>query len=199
MRGVTLNQRVRRVLGVSLDAEMALTLDDDPSAYFPAHIAAPFAEPSVLDVSPRTGRPWSTLWLGPRPPVALRPGDRIEAESVTYELLSAVREVTQGRSTIGCRVPVLPIGDLYSRTAAVHALGNDEAEGEVECCVYSLISRNAARGDFNDAFGDAPATALALLEGRNRELRFEGGEVWKIRTASLSREVPYVALSLSKA
>jgi hypothetical protein len=199
MRGVPLNQRIRRVLSVSLDAEMALTLDDDPSAYFPAHLAQPSGENSTSDISPRQGRATSTLWLGPRLPVVLHPSDRIEVAGTTYELLSAPRAVTEGRSAIGHRVPVLPIGELYPRTAAVHPLGDDDPAGEIECSLFSLASRNAPRGDYHDSFGEAPASALALLEGPNRELRFEGGERWKIRDASLSREVPFVALSLTKA
>ncbi len=200
MRGVPLNQRIRRVLSVSLDSEMTLTLDDKPSSFFPAHIAQPSGENSTADISPRQGRATATLWLGPRLPILLHPSDRIEVGDAVFELLAAPREVTEGRSTIGHRAPVLPIGELYPRTAAVHVLGSDDAEGEVECSLFSLASRNAPRGSFNDSFGEAPASALDLLAGSgNRELRFEGGEVWKIRDASLSREVPFVALSLSKA
>lgn len=198
MRGVPLNQRVQRTLSVSLDPQMGLTLDAAPSGYLPAHLAQPSGENSTSDISPRQGRAAATLWLGPRMPVALQPCDRIEVDGTTYELLSAIREVTEGRGTIGYRVPVLPLGELYPRTAAVHKLGTDTAEGEVECSLFSLISRNASRGDFDDSFGEAPASALALLEGSNRELRFEGGERWKIRNAELSREVPFVALALTK-
>jgi hypothetical protein len=200
MRGVPLNQRIRRSLSVTLDAGNALTLDDDPSTYVPAHVAQPTGENSTSDISPRQGRATATLWLGSRLPLMLNASDRIEVAGTTYELLSAPREVTEGRTTIGHRVPVLPIGELYPRTAAVHVLGDGTSAGEIECSVFSLAHRNAPRGSYDDSFGEAPASALELLTGAgNRELRFDGGEVWKIRSASLSREVPFVALSLSKA
>lgn len=200
MRGVPLNQRLRRVLSVTLDAGNALQLDEVPSSYFPAHIAQPQGENSTADISPRQGRATSTLWLGPRLPILLHPSDRIEDEDAVYEALSAPRAVTEGRSTIGHRVPVLPIGELYPRNAAVHVLGSDEPEGTVDCSLFSLAHRNASRGSYDDSFAEAPASALALLTGNgNRELRFDGGEVWKIRSAALSREVPFVAMALSKA
>lgn len=198
MLGVPLNQRIRRVLGVSLDADMALTLDERAMACFPAHLAQPSGENSTSDLSPRQGRATATLWTGPRLPVTLRASDRVEAGGATYELLSAPREVTNGRATIGYRVPVLPIGELYPRSAAVHEMGNDRAVGEVECSLFSLASRDGTRASYQDSFAEAPASALDLLTGRNRELRFEGGEVWKIADASLSREVPFVAMTLRK-
>jgi hypothetical protein len=198
VRGVPLNQRVRRVLSVSLDAGNALNLDDAPSVYFPAHIAQPIGENATSDLSPRQGRATATLWLGPRLPVALHASDRIEAAGATYELLSAPREVTEGRATIGYRAPVLPIGELYPRTAGVHLLGEDEPTGQVECSLFSLTHRNASRGDYQDSFAEAPASALNLLTPGNRELRFDGGERWKITDAALSREVPFVAMTLRK-
>lgn len=200
MRGVPLNQRLRRVLSVSLTDGMALNIDDAPSPFFPAHIAQPQGEPSTADISPRQGRATSTLWLGARRPILLNPSDRVEAGETVYEMLSAPREVTEGRSTIGHRAPVLPIAELYPRTAAVHPLGDDEAVGEIECSVFSLAHRNASRGEYDDSFGEAPASALEVLEGvkvSNVELRFGGGERWKIRSFSLSREVPFVAMQLT--
>ena len=198
MRGVPLDQRIRRVLSVSLDAGNALVLDDGPSAYFPAHVAQPSGENSTSDISPRQGRATATLWLGPRLPLELHPSDRIEAAGTTYELLSAPREVTEGRATIGHRVPVLPVGDLYPRTADVHVLGDDDPAGEIACSLFSLAHRNASRGDYHDSFAEAPASALELLSGANRELRFDGGERWKVTDAALSREVPFVAMTLRK-
>jgi hypothetical protein len=201
MRGVPLNQRIRRVLSVSLDAGNALQLDDTPSSFFPAHVAQPQGENSTSDISPRQGRATSTLWLGPRLPILLHPSDRIEVGETVYELLSAAREVTEGRSTVGYRAPVLPIAELYPRTAAVHPLGVDDPAGEIECSVFSLAHRNASRGEYDDSFGEAPVTALSVLEGvsgSNVELRFEGGERWKVRSFSLSREVPFVAMQLTK-
>lgn len=201
MRGVPLNQRVRRVLGVSLDAGNALAIDDVPSSFFPAHVAQPQGENATSDISPRQGRATSTLWLGARLPILLHPSDRIEVGETVYELLSAPREVTEGRTTTGHRAPVLPIGELYPRTAAVHALGDDDPAGEIQCSLFSLAHRSASRGEYHGSFAEAPAAALAVIEsakGSNRELRFEGGEVWKITDASLSREVPYVAMTLSK-
>jgi len=117
---------------------------------------------------------------------------------MTYELLSAPREVTEGRSTVGYRAPVLPVGELYPRAAFVYALGNDDPAGEIECSLFSLAHRNASRGDYHDSFAEAPASALELLSAGNRELRFEGGELWKVTDAALSREVPFVAMTLRK-
>jgi hypothetical protein len=198
MRGVPLNQRIRRVLSVSLDAGNALTFDTDPSVYFPAHVAQPSGENATSDISPRQARATATLWLGPRPPVVFHPSDRIEAAGATYELLSAPREVTEGRSTVGYRALVLLIGELYPRAAFVHALGDDDPAGEIQCSLFSLAHRNASRGDYQDSFAEAPAGALELLSAGNHELRFNGGEQWKITDAALSREVPFVAMTLRK-
>jgi hypothetical protein len=198
MRGVPLNQRIRRVLSVSLDAGNALTFDTDPSAYFSAHVAQPTGENSTSDISPRQGRASATLWLGARLPLVLHPSDRIEVGGTTYELLSAPRQVTEGRSTVGHRAPVLPVGELYPRAASVHALGDDDPAGGIECSLFSLAHRNASRGDYQDSFAEAPASALELLSGTNHELLFDGGERWKITDAALSREVPFVAMTLRK-
>jgi hypothetical protein len=198
MLGVPLDKRVRRVLGVSIGDDLALTLDDTATAYFPAHVLAPQADNGLLDSSPRTAlSPWRVYWL--RAPAELRFGDHIEVpDDTTYELISKPRAVNNGRRVVGHSAPALPVGVLYPRSAEVWELGGEKALSTIACNVYSQREDQQPRGDFHDTFGEAPASALEDLTGTNRELRI-GEQTWKIVDAALSVEAPYVSLNLRKA
>jgi hypothetical protein len=190
--GVPLDSRVRRVLGVDVDDGLAVTVDDDASAYFPAHVLAPQADNELLDGSPRTSRsPWRIYWE--RAPVEIGPSHRIEVPNdTTYELISPPRRINRGRQVVGFSAPAIPVAELYPRTAEVHSVGDDDVLATIQCNLYSPQEFSTARGSYEDAFAEAPPASWPDLEAANLELRFDGGEKWKVSQATLNRQVPYV-------
>lgn len=200
MLGVPLDTRIRRVLAVTLGEDLALTIGETPSGYFPAHLAQPQGESSVLDGSPRTSLPSRTLyWQGAVAPLGA--SHRIEdLDGTVYELVAKPQPVTNGRGVAGYSASVLPIEQLYPRSAELHANRGDDVIAEVHCAIFSERQNDGGRGTTHDDFCELPPSAWLDLDGlQNPELHFDDGSVWRLSEASLSREVPYVTGSARKA
>lgn len=200
MLGVPLDKRVRRVLGVTVDEGLSLTLDDTPGAYFPANVTQPQSDNGLLDGSPRTSKSvWRLYWQ--RPPAEIHACDRIEVPGdTTYELISAPRKVNNGRRVVGYSAPMLPVDQLYPRSADVKDMGKADALATIACCLYSERGEQRGRGEYHGTFAEAPASAWeAISSGANRELHFSDGSVWKITDATLAPELPYVSMTVRKA
>jgi hypothetical protein len=201
MLGTPLNTRVRRTLGVSLSEGLALTFVDTPTVYFPANIQAPDADNSTFEGSPRTGLTSSRLaW---KLPLDLKACDRVEAlGGEVYELLADARPLTAGRSRVGFAAPVLPVAELYPRTAELRILGADAPLATVECAVFQGRETTGGRGKYTDTFCELPPSTWEHFQAepkKNRELVFADGPVWKLAEAVLGAEVPFVTATLRKA
>lgn len=199
MLGVPLDKRARRVLTVTVDAGLALTLDETPSRFVPMHVAEPQADNSLFDGSPRTSRSvWRLYWQGTL--LNLGPCDRVEVHGgETFELIAVPKPVMNGRVVVGYSAPALPVSVLYPRTAELRALGSEEAIATVECAVYSARESNGQRGTFHDTFCEMPPAAWPHITPKaNQVLAFSDGLVWTLNEASLSAEVPFVSASIRK-
>ena len=199
MLGVPLDTRVRRTLAVTVGEGLALTLDDTPSSYFAAHINQPQGDNGLTDGSPRDElSPYRLYRAGPES--MLGACYRVEdLDGTVYELLSKPKPLQNGRRIIGHSAPILPVGDLYPRSAEVWELGGEAALASVECAVYSERSEQRGRGEYHGTFAEAPASAWATLSGGgNRSLRFADGSEWRILDATLAPELPFVSMSIRK-
>jgi hypothetical protein len=200
MLGTPLDCRVRRVLGVTLEEGLALTLDDDATAYFPAHVTVPGSDNSTFEGSPRNGlSSWRLTWQSA--PAEFAACDRIEVPAdAVYELLADPRPVTNGRRTIGFSAPMLPVSDLYPRSAELRDLGGDVALATVACAVFQGRESHNQRGTYHDTFCELPPSAWQYITPKKTQtLHFADGSVWKIAEAALGSEVPFVTASLRKA
>lgn len=199
MLGHPLDTRIRRIFAVTVDEGLSLTLDDTPTAYFPAHLSAPSAGNSSSEGSPRsTLSPHTLSWQGTP---QLGACDRIEVpDDETYELLAKPEPVTAGRRTVGYSALVLPVGSLYPRSAAVKAQGNSDSLATIECAVFSKRSEQRGRGEYEGTFAEAPAAAWnSDVLRRNHLLHFADGSEWAIVEASLGVEVPFVTMAIRRA
>jgi hypothetical protein len=205
MATVPLNSRIRRQLGVTLEEGLGLTIDSSPSAYFPAHIAAPGTDNSSFDGSPRTGlASWKLDWQSA--PVTLKACDRVQAGAGLHrdvlELLADPRPLKSGARTVGYTAPVLPITDLYPRLATMRFLGSPDPLAVVACAVYQGRETTGGRGKYTDTFCELEPSAWQHIQNdpkKNRELVFGDGSVWKLVEATLGAEVPFVTATLRKA
>lgn len=199
MIGTPLNRRVRRVLGVTVDDGLALSLVDTPSVYFPAAVTSPSGDNSTFDGSPRTGlSAWRLTWQIPMP---LHACDRIEVpDDDTYELLADPRPVLNGRRTVGFSAPMLPVALLYPRSADLMALGGGAALATVECAIFSARESNGQRGTYHDTYCELPSSVWQLIDpAGNQALHFSDGSSWVMTEAALSPEVPFVTAGIRKA
>lgn len=200
MLGHPLDTRVRRVLSVDVAAGLALTLDSTPTKYFPAGIAAPSGSNSTFDGSPRSAlSPYTLYWVGAV--TQLGPCQRIEdVQGTVYELIAKPEPVTNGRRTLGYSAPMLPVADLYPRSAEVKALGGKDVEATIECAVFSESESTRPRGSYRDTFIEAPASAWSAVSAQgNRALHFADGSAWQIVDATLAPDLPFVSMSVRKA
>lgn len=200
MLGYPLNTRVRGVLAVDVGADLALTLDDTPSKYFPAHIAPPSGSNSTYDGSPRSAlSPHTLYWVGAV--TQLGACHRVEdLDATVYELLAKPEPVTNGRAVVGYSAPMLPVDQLYPRSAELKAMGDAKAIETVACAVFSERESQRSRGSYRDTFAEAPATHWAALSAVGTyALHFADGSEWKIAEASLAPELPFVTMSVREA
>lgn len=200
MLGTPLDRRIRRTLAVTVDAGLALTLDDTASDYFPAHVDEPEADNGLLDGSPRTSRSvWRLFYMGAY--VQFGACDRFQAypDTVAYELIAVPKPVSNGRQVLGHSAPCLPVPILYPRTADLRELGSEETVATVECAVYSAREGNNQRGSYEDTFIDLPPAAWPHMAAlANPQLHFGDGSVWSLHEATLGPELPYVSGSIRK-
>lgn len=199
MQGIPLDSRIRRVLGVTVDDGLALTFDEAPSKYFPANVSQPVGANSTFDGSPRNGLSAFTLYWQSAP-VTLDVCHRVETtDAETYELLARPEPVMSGRQRLGYSAPVLPVSSLYPRAADLKAMGAAAVVAEVECAVFADRESKGQRGSYHDTLCELPPSTWSDIgDGRNLELHFGDGSVWKIAEASLSPEAPFVAAGLRK-
>lgn len=197
MLGVPLNKRVRRVLAVSVADDLAVSIDETPGAYFPAGLQPPQFDNNTGDGSPRTVlAPWRLYWS--RVPARLGPCDRVEVPGdATYELLAAPKPVLAGRSRVGFSAPVLPVEQLYPRSAELRALGADEPIATVECAVFQSREIHGQRTTSEDAFCELPPSAWQHIDRKETQrLVFGPNREAKISEAALGTEVPFITATL---
>lgn len=195
MLGVKLDSRARRVLTVTTNPEAEVSVDTTPGSYFPLRITAPEGPGPTSDGSPRTSAAVHSLWFAPRAEL-LNPGDRLEVfGGDVLELLSKPAAVNVGRRTTGYQVSALPVDVLYPRSADVFDQGDATPVAEdVELSIYSPTDTVRGTGDSRDYFAEAPAAHQSVLT-QNRIVRL-GSEDFRIIGPTLSRELPYVAMTL---
>jgi len=156
--------------------------------------------PSSDDNSPRRANSkllrYYTGYFGPTG-VPLRAGDRVEVDSVIYEVLSVPREIRKGRFPEGFGAQVLPLTFLYPFVGTIEEIGGADVALNVIFSKYAPNESSGSTGTYEDFDGEAPLDYASHLR-INRQIRVGATSIYKIVTATVDKVAGYVDLTLRK-
>lgn len=194
MIGTTLKQRARRVRLAAVENTTA-SVDETPSAYFPARLVERIDTPQVLDGSPRlSGLAQRFVYHFASP--ALGPGYRVELHGVegTYELLGAPKVLRQGQNVAGYEAQVVEIGTLYPAEATFEGLSSAVP---MPLALFSGSEELRGHGDYDNYEAEAPIEYAEQVQPGSTVLLIDGDR-WRVVFASVDYQHAFLKLALRR-
>lgn len=190
-----LSERAVRSRLVTVGTDLEVTVDDDSTPYFACSLREPDEAPT--DGAPRD-RPAAQMSFLDGPDLTV--GSRVNFwQGEEWEIVEGPAMVRTGFTLVGYRAFVLPVADLWPRTAALTKLGDeDPLEGgeEVPCAIWQPSERDTDRGSYGDYLGEVPIEFAALIVDNVDFIL--GEEAFRIAKSSTDYETPRVSLELTR-